>query len=134
MKEILWISENATGTFKTDEAVINAKTKQSYLIKSLIEEAISSSQLEGASTTRQIAKEMIRTGRTPKDHSEKMIFNNHKAMTFIREYKDETLTPSMIFELHKILTEGTLDKEDEGKTGKILMPALFLTMSLSTVF
>lgn len=96
MKDILWISENAT------EA---------------IEESINSSQLEGASTTRKVAKEMLRTGRDPKDHSEKMIVNNHRAMQFIRDYKDEHLTPSMVFELHRILTEGTLAPEDIKKAG-----------------
>jgi len=117
MRDILWISENATGAFQADVRITDSKTKQTYLINSLIEEAISSSQLEGASTTRRVAKDMIRTGRHPKDHSEKMILNNHNAMVFIREYKEETLTPSMVFELHKILTEGTLNVEDEDKAG-----------------
>ena len=37
-----------------------------------MEEAIASSQLEGAVTTREEAKEMLRTNRKPKNHSEKM--------------------------------------------------------------
>jgi Fic family protein len=117
MRDILWISEHATGAIEADARISDAKTKQAYLINSLIEEAINSSQLEGASTTRRVAKDMLRTGRAPKDHSEKMILNNHNAMLFIREYKEETLTKSMIFELHKILTEDTLDKEDAHKAG-----------------
>lgn len=117
MREILWISENATGAIEADARVTDARTKQSYLINSLIEEAINSSQLEGASTTRRVAKEMIRTGRKPKDHSEQMIFNNHNALLFIRDFKDEILTPSMVFELHKILTDKTLDEEDKHKAG-----------------
>lgn len=80
-----------------------------------IEEAITSSQLEGASTTRRIAKEMLLKGRKPKDISERMIANNYQAMLFIREVKDEELTVKMIFELHKILTENTLD--DSKMTG-----------------
>ena len=117
MRDILWISENATGAIEADARISDAKTKQTYLINSLIEEAINSSQLEGASTTRRVAKDMIRSGRAPKNNSEKMILNNYNAMVFIREYKEETLTQSMIFELHKILTEGTLDQEDEDKAG-----------------
>lgn len=117
MRDILWVVENATGAIEADSRITDAKTKQTYLINSLIEEAISSSQLEGASTTRRVAKEMIRTGRAPKDHSEKMILNNHRAMMFIREFKDDDLTPSMIFELHKILTEDTMDDEDADKVG-----------------
>lgn len=108
MRDILWISENATGAIKADSRISDPQTKQTCLINSLIEEAINSSQLEGASTTRQVAKDMLRSGRRPKDHSEKMILNNYNAMRFIREYKDETLTKSMICELHKIVTEDTL--------------------------
>ena len=117
MRDILWISENATGAIKADSRISDPQTKQTYLINSLIEEAINSSQLEGASTTRQVAKELLRSGRAPKDHSETMILNNYNAMRFIREYKDETLTKSMICELHRIVTEDTLPADDIDKAG-----------------
>ena len=117
IKDMLWISENATGAIKADGKVDDNNTRQTYLINTLIEEAISSSQLEGASTTRRVAKEMIRSGRAPKSHSEKMIYNNYHAMTFIREMKHEDLTPSMVFELHRILTYDTLEERDKNKAG-----------------
>jgi Fic family protein len=50
---------------------------------------------------------MIRTERKPLDVSEQMIFNNYRAMLFIREHIDEDITSSMIFTLHTILVEGT---------------------------
>ncbi|MGB0384090.1 MAG: Fic family protein [Ardenticatenaceae bacterium] len=81
-----------------------ARTKEAYLVSSLMEEAISSSQLEGASTTRKVAEEMLRQLREPKSHSEQMILNNYHAMHFVRENNQEDLTPSMIFELHRIVT------------------------------
>jgi Fic family protein len=59
---------------------------------------------------------MLRQGKKPKDHSEQMIFNNYQAMQFIREYKEEQLTPAMILQLHRILTEATLD--DANKAGQ----------------
>lgn len=117
IRDILWISENATGAIEADSKISDPRTKQTYLINSLIEEAINSSQLEGASTTRRVAKEMLRSGRRPKDHSEKMILNNYNAMNFIHEYKGESLTKSMIFELHRIVTDDTLSDEDTGKAG-----------------
>ena len=58
---------------------------------------------------------MLREGRRPKDKSEKMIYNNFNAMQFIRSVKNESITPEIIKELHKILTEGTLD--DSSKIG-----------------
>ena len=104
-----WVDVHAAGSIKADKQITNSSTKSTYLIKSLVEEAISSSQLEGASTTRHVAKEMIRQGRAPKDISERMIYNNYQAMQFIREIKSESLTKDIVFEIHKILTRGTLD-------------------------
>jgi len=115
-KELHWLDQNAAGSITMNKPITNPHTRDTYLVSSLIEESISSSQLEGASTTRDVAKEMLRQGREPKDHSEKMIFNNYKAMMVIRDYKDEELTPSLILHLHEILSNGTLD--DPSKAGK----------------
>lgn len=108
-KELHWLDLHAAGTIQANNAITNPHSRTTYLVRSLIEEAINSSQLEGASTTRDVAKEMIRQGRNPSDKSEQMIINNYHAMQFIREVKDDQLTPSIVFELHRILTENTLD-------------------------
>jgi Fic family protein len=110
-----WLVQQCAGTINSDKPIINSYSRDAHLISSLIEESINSSQLEGASTTRDVAKAMLRQKREPKDHSEQMIFNNYHAMQFIREYKNEKLTPAIICELHRILTEKTLD--DESKSG-----------------
>ncbi len=80
-----------------------------FLISSLIEEAITSSQLEGAATTRKVAASMLRSGRKPRDLSERMIFNNYRAMEHLRSLQQEKLTPDHVLELHRILSEDTLD-------------------------
>lgn len=116
-KELHWLDQNAAGSITMDQPITNPHTRDTYLVSSLIEESISSSQLEGASTTRNVAKEMLRQGREPKDHSEKMIFNNYKAMGVIRDYREEELTPSLILHLHNVLTKGTL--EDPNKAGTL---------------
>ena len=104
------------GELKSSYQVANPATRNTYLINSLIEEAITSSQLEGAATTRKVAKEMLRQKRRPTDKSEKMIVNNYLALEFIKDIANEELSPSTILELHRILTEGTLDNaEAEGK-------------------
>jgi Fic family protein len=115
--DLLYVSEEAKGAVEADPVVSEPSTQRTYLISSLIEEAISSSQLEGASTTRRVAKEMIRTGRQPTDKSERMILNNYKAMQFLRKHLVDPLTPSMVFELHTILMDGTIDAGDEDKVG-----------------
>lgn len=116
-KELHWLDQNAAGSINMDRPITNPQTRDTYLISSLIEESISSSQLEGASTTRNVAKEMLRQGREPSDISEKMIFNNYKAMQVISEYREEELTPSLILHLHEILTDGILD--DPTKSGQL---------------
>jgi Fic family protein len=100
------------GEIKSSEQVSNPNTRDSYLINSLIEEAITSSQLEGAATTRIVAKEMLRQKREPRDRSERMIVNNYYAMQFINEISDEDLTQKIVLELHKILTDKTLENRN----------------------
>lgn len=111
--DLHWLDMNAAGTISANQQTTNPGMQNTYLIKSLVEEAIHSSQLEGATTTRPVAKEMIRQGRNPKDKSEQMILNNYHAMQFIRDFKDDQLTPSFLFELHRILTEKTLENPEK---------------------
>lgn len=115
-KELHWLDRYASGSLQAENAITDPQTRNTYLIRSLIEEAISSSQLEGASTTQNVAKEMLRQGRVPRNKSEQMIFNNYQAMHFIRERKNDPLTPSLVFELQRILTHDTLG--DEGQAGR----------------
>ncbi len=84
-----------------------------HVVRSLVEEAITSSQLEGASTTRRIAVDLLDSGRAPVDVSERMIVNNYMGMEFAKKHASELLTPTLVLELHRILTEGTLDDPDD---------------------
>lgn len=106
------VDQRASGHIAISEEVTNLETRSQYLVSSLIEEAISSSQLEGASTTRKVAKEMLQTGRPPRDRSEQMILNNFRAMQFVRESHREPLTPELVFEIHRLVTEDALDNPD----------------------
>lgn len=90
--------------------------KTKFIISSLMEEAISSSQMEGASTTRKKAKEMIQQQQRPKTKSEQMIMNNFVTMKHIVEHKNDDLTLERILEIHKLITTKTLDdRADEGQ-------------------
>lgn len=108
LQELENVNRDASGEIRIGEEVTNPATRDRYVVSSLIEEAIKSSQLEGATTTRVVAKEMIRSGRPPRDHNERMIFNNYRAMRFIGELRETRLTPELICEIHRIVTEGTL--------------------------
>lgn len=102
------IDLGAGGRIGVPAPVTNPETKDQYYVSSLIEEAITSSQLEGATTTREVAKEMIRAARPPRDRSERMILNNFLTMQQISQIKDQALTKELIFELHRLVTEETL--------------------------
>ena len=91
------------------DPIANPQTRDRYLISSLIQEAITSSQLEGAVTTREVAKEMIRSGRTPRDKSERMILNNYLTMREIIRLKDQPMTVPLLLEIHRLVTDQTLD-------------------------
>jgi Fic family protein len=106
------IDRNAGGNIQGSDQVTNPATRDSYLFKSLVEEAISSSQLEGASTTRLVAKAMIQEGRSPRTRSERMVLNNYEGMRYVRQLKDQPLTPAIVMELQRILTADTLDTVD----------------------
>jgi len=63
---------------------------------------------------------MLRTGRAPKDRGEQMIANNFRAMEFVRENAGEPLTPGLVLEIQRIVTEGTLD--DPADAGRLQQP------------
>ena len=102
------VDRGAGGLVALPQDVENSDSRDLHLKSSLLEEAITSSQLEGASTTRLVAKDLLRTGRRPLDASERMILNNHRAMGFVRELADTDLSMTALLDLQRILTEGTL--------------------------
>ena len=110
------IDSQARGWIGVSESVTNPNTRDRFIVSSLIEEAITSSQLEGASTTRVVAADMIRAGWGPRDRSERMILNNYRAMAAIRQLKSEPLDLNAVLRLQAMLTADTLDNPDaEGR-------------------
>lgn len=96
---------------------LDEREKRQFITRGVMEEAIASSQLEGANTTRRVAKQMLREGRKPKNRSEQMIVNNYQAMLFVEgELKSSRLSLDAVKDLHVMLTKNTLDAvKDEGR-------------------
>ena len=121
LRSLHHVDQRCGGEVAMDEVVTtDRQARNRYLVNSLMEEAIRSSQLEGATTSRQVAKELLRSGREPKDRSERMIVNNFRALQFMREGMGDTLTPSSVLELHRIVTDGTLDSPEAA--GRLQQP------------
>ncbi len=106
------IDINWGGSWGTD-SIIGDENKEQYLVGSLMEEAIYSSQMEGAATTRKVAKEMLRKKMTPKDKSQQMIANNYQTIQFIVSHKDALLTPELLLQIHQLMTEHTMQDPQE---------------------
>lgn len=108
LKTLRYIDRHAGGTDALGNPSVDASERDRYLFNQLMQEAITSSQLEGASTTRRVAEEMLRSGRDPRDISERMIHNNFAALRHIRTITGAPLTQEAICAIHKIATQGTL--------------------------
>lgn len=106
------IDQTCAGNIAMPEQVTNAATRGRYQINSLMEEAVTSSLLEGAAVTREKAREMLRTGRKPRDKSERMIANNFATLQHLRRIKDKPLTPDLVLEIHSMISRNALDKPD----------------------
>jgi Fic family protein len=111
------IDMQAGASVVAPEAVNTRSTRDRYLLSSLMEEAITSSQMEGAATTRDVAKAMIRSRRPPRDRSEQMILNNFLTMQRIQELQKQPLTPQLVLDLHRLVSEDTLD--DPADAGRL---------------
>ncbi|MBP8763130.1 MAG: Fic family protein [Acetoanaerobium sp.] len=94
------------------EDIIPDDIKESALIDSLIDEAFSSSVIEGAYSTRKRAHDMIINNKQPKNKSEKMILNNFRALEYTMDNIEEELTHDIVYSIWEILTNETIEEED----------------------
>jgi len=108
---------SAGGALASDATGLSTGEGRLYLARSLAEEPFASSFIEGAATTRQIAKKLVFEGRQPRTKDERMVLNNYHAMQFVKAHRDDPLTLRMLLELHRIVTVGTMDDpSDSGRT------------------
>ena len=84
---------NLGGRVPLPEEVSNPETRGRYVVSSLVEEAVRSSQMEGAAVSRDRARQMIRTDRKPRDRGERMILNNFLTMEWLKERHRDPMTP-----------------------------------------
>jgi len=97
------------------KSIIPATDKNYYLISSIMEEAIASSQMEGASTTRRIAKDMLRKRLKPINKSQQMIVNNYETISKISKDNQADFSIDRLLDIHRSISSKTLDNpEDEG--------------------
>ncbi|MBW6440715.1 Fic family protein [Patescibacteria group bacterium] len=110
------IDMNTGGYLFTSKQDVDVKNKQKFISRGIMEEAIASSQLEGANTTRKAAKQFLREGKKVRNESEQMIFNNYRMMQLIEsDYKDRKMGLDLILELHSIITKDIISIPENKK-------------------
>lgn len=98
------------------DSIIPTKNAHGYLLSSIMEEAIASSQMEGASTTRRVAKEMLRKKAKPIGKSQQMILNNYMTIQYLVNNKETNFSVEELKHIHKLISNKTLENpEDEGR-------------------
>lgn len=115
MQELLHTLDLNLGGSLGTQGIIPEKDKKFYLVNSIMEEAIASSQMEGASTTRKVAKDMLRKQLKPRNKGQQMITNNYNTIRYLVENKSETFSVQQLLEIQRLITYNTLtNKEYEG--------------------
>jgi len=105
----------AATLFSPDGPLADTDLQRRIVVRSLMDEAIDSSRIEGAVTTRKKALELLRSGGAPRSKSDRMIVNNWQAMQWIKSRIDRPLDVETLLKLQAILVEGTLDVEATGR-------------------
>lgn len=108
-KNLHLIDQSTAGNLALWDPGSDKKASAKYMISSLIEEAITSSQIEGAVATIKDAKKMLLEKRKPKNPSEKMIYNNFLTMQSLKKVCQKDLTIQLLQELHMSITKDTLE-------------------------
>lgn len=97
----------------TTDSTPGDASKERYILSSLLEESIASSQIEGASTTRRRARDMLLNAEKPRNRGEQMILNNYLTMKRIGNLKDKPITPELLCNLQASMTADTLSHPED---------------------
>jgi Fic family protein len=116
LSQVLSIEGTARDPLQLLEHASAGSIRQGYMLNALMEEGIHSSILEGAATTRQEAKKMLRDGRPPRNKSEQMVVNNFQTMRQLQAWAKEPLSVERIRQIHASITNDTLaNPNDAGR-------------------
>ncbi len=115
-QKVSMIDSNTSGFLTADVDKPTSIQKSQLILSGLTEEAIASSQIEGANTSRKVAKEMLLSQRKARTRDEQMIINNYQVMQRLLDWKDLPLSLDILLAIQKNITTNTL--EDENDSGR----------------
>jgi Fic family protein len=91
------------------EAMVGPDMADRSMARALWEESIASAALAGVAVPYDDAREMLRTGREPKDGRERAIVGLCRALESVGERSGEPLSPKGIVALNRCIAEGSAD-------------------------
>lgn len=79
-----------------------------------IDEAVWSSMIEGAFTSKAEAARIIRQNKSPANKSEQLVKNNYQALLYVLEHLEDPITVQTLIDIARIVTRGASDETVEG--------------------
>ena len=80
----------------------------------VVDEAVYSSVIEGAFTSREQAVDFIRQNKQPRNKSEQMVKNNYDALTYVLEHLEDEISEETILQIAKIVTRSAAEVQVTG--------------------
>ena len=80
----------------------------------VVDEAVYSSVIEGAFTSREQAADFIRQNKQPRNKSEQMVKNNYDALTYVLEHLEDEINEETILQIAQIVTRSAAEVQVTG--------------------
>ncbi len=91
------------------EWLLSPFLSEQLMENAVIDEAVYSSMIEGAFTSRQQAEKLLRGSNAPANKSEQMVKNNYDALTWVLSHLEEEITADTLIQIAAILTKDASD-------------------------
>lgn len=109
-QEMLWnlrvIGHECAQGSDLNRAIEDREGKR-FLVRSLVDEAIAVSRLDGASISHRAARELLQLDASPSNDDERVVVNTHRALNDLTKYADQDVTPQLLIALYERVTSGT---------------------------
>lgn len=104
------------------DAIFDTPVFAELMDDAVIDEAIFSSMIEGAFTSREAAVGFLRRHKEPVNKSEQMVKNNYDALTYVLEHLEEPITEQTLIDIARIVTRNAAEEQVEGyRSGRVVV-------------
>ena len=104
------------------DQIFDTPAFEAMMDDAVIDEAVFSSMIEGAFTSREAAIGFLRKQKEPANKSEQMVKNNYDALTYVLEHLDEPITSEVIIDIARIVTRNAAEEQVTGyRRGKVVV-------------